>query len=101
MKNSSVKSSSLCLFTILIIELASHSSWALNVVQWQDSMQILSNHYLDLFNDNKASLLTDKETALKQTFSVDLNNNFINTLFDVIVFDPSDEAGFNCYQNAV
>ena len=61
----------------------------------------MSNHFLDLHNENNANLLTDKETALKQTFSVDLNNNFINTLFDVIIFDPSDEAGFKCYQDAV
>ena len=53
-------------------------------------MQILSDNYLDLFNSNEASLLTDKDTALKQSFSVDLNDNFINTLFDVIVFDSSD-----------
>ena len=50
-------------------------------------MQILSDNYLDLSNSNEASLLTDKDTALKQSFSVDLNDNFINTLFDVIVFD--------------
>ena len=64
-------------------------------------MQIMPNHYLDLYNENEANLLTDKETALTQTFSVDLNNNFINTFFDVIIFDPEDEAGFNCYTSAV
>ena len=53
-------------------------------------MQILPDSYLDLQNSNTASLLTDEDTALKQTFSVDLNNNFINTLFDVIVFDNED-----------
>ena len=63
---------------------------ALSVVQWQDSMQILPDNYLDLQNSNTASLLTDEDTALRQTFSVDLNNNFINTLFDVIVFDNED-----------
>ena len=53
-------------------------------------MQILPDNYLALQNGNTASLLTDEDTALKQTFSVDLNNNFINTLFDVIVFDNED-----------
>ena len=54
-------------------------------------MQIMPNHYIDIYNENEDTILLDKDTALRQTFSIDLNNNFINTLFDIIVFDPSDE----------
>ena len=60
-------------------------------------MLVQQNHYLDLYNVNDASVLNDKKTALKQTFSVDLNNNFINEAFDIIIFADDDQSGFDCY----
>ena len=88
----SLKSLRLRLICIIaLIVLNNIQVWALNVVQWQDSMQIMPNHYIDIYNENEDTMLLDKDTALRQTFSIDLNNNFINTLFDIIVFDPSDE----------
>ena len=56
---------------------------------------------MDLYNRNTASILTDKDTALKQTFSIDLNNHFINNEFDIIIFDQEDNSGFDCYEKAV
>ena len=78
---------------IILIDVIS----ALSVVQWQDSMVIQQNHYLDLYNANEANLLNDKKHALSQKFSVDMNNNFLNTEFDIIIFDHEDESGFDCY----
>jgi len=53
------------LAVISIVQTIDHYVLAMNVVQWQDSMQIMPNHYLDLYNFNDATLITDKEAALK------------------------------------
>lgn len=41
---------------------------ALNVIQWQDNMVIQANKFLELRNENEASVLSDEPPSLVQHF---------------------------------
>lgn len=55
-----------------VILCAGSLTQALNVIQWQDNMVLPAGKFLELRNENEASVLSDEPPSLVQHFQLDL-----------------------------
>ena len=56
--------------TLVVLKIL--STQALNVVQWQDNMVIAENTFIDLKNNNDATLLSNTPQSIQQGLQLDL-----------------------------
>lgn len=95
----------------IILALQILSSQALNVIQWQDNMVISANTFIDLKNNNEATLLSNTPQSVQQGLQLDLvrffpnheiqSSNFQNSNVDILVFSANDTKAYDCYVKAV